>query len=108
MGDRRAENTTREPGESGVRLRCYLDLRRELGRDCLGKAPVPDRCDEDREMTQSRDPYQADANWSSTRRPHLRRSSWRMGTRQGTGGVRNMATPKLECWGRRRLVILLR
>ncbi|MFF4041115.1 DUF6207 family protein [Streptomyces sp. NPDC001816] len=25
-----AENTTREPGEPGVRLRCYLDLRQEL------------------------------------------------------------------------------
>ncbi|MYV48406.1 DUF6207 family protein [Streptomyces sp. SID2888] len=26
----RAERTTREPGESGVRLRCYVDLRQEL------------------------------------------------------------------------------
>ncbi|MFJ7242982.1 DUF6207 family protein [Streptomyces olivaceus] len=25
-----AERTTREPGQSGVRLRCYLDLRRPL------------------------------------------------------------------------------
>ena len=26
-----AQRTTREPGEPGVRLRCYLDLRQELG-----------------------------------------------------------------------------
>ncbi|MEU2860322.1 DUF6207 family protein [Streptomyces mirabilis] len=26
-----ADRTTREPGEPGVRLRCYLDLRQELG-----------------------------------------------------------------------------
>jgi len=25
-----AERTTREPGEPGVRLRCYVDLRQEL------------------------------------------------------------------------------
>ncbi|MFI1727231.1 DUF6207 family protein [Streptomyces sp. NPDC020489] len=25
-----AEDTTRDPGEPGVRLRCYLDLRQEL------------------------------------------------------------------------------
>ncbi|MEU0248271.1 DUF6207 family protein [Streptomyces sp. NPDC006235] len=27
-----ADGTTRIPGESGVRLRCYLDGRQELGR----------------------------------------------------------------------------
>ncbi|MFE7765880.1 DUF6207 family protein [Streptomyces sp. NPDC057438] len=26
-----ADRTTREPGERGVRLRCFLDLRQELG-----------------------------------------------------------------------------
>ncbi|MCX5356783.1 DUF6207 family protein [Streptomyces mirabilis] len=26
-----ADRTTREPGEPGVRLRCHLDLRQELG-----------------------------------------------------------------------------
>ncbi|MCX4403961.1 DUF6207 family protein [Streptomyces sp. NBC_01764] len=26
-----ADRTTRVPGEPGVRLRCYLDLRQELG-----------------------------------------------------------------------------
>ncbi|MFG2351873.1 DUF6207 family protein [Streptomyces phaeochromogenes] len=26
-----ADGTTREPGEPGVRLRCYLDVRQELG-----------------------------------------------------------------------------
>ncbi|MFG2463660.1 DUF6207 family protein [Streptomyces sp. NPDC048523] len=25
-----AEQTTRQPGEPGVRLRCYVDLRQEL------------------------------------------------------------------------------
>ncbi|MFF7098516.1 DUF6207 family protein [Streptomyces rubradiris] len=25
-----AERTTRDPGQPGVRLRCYLDLRQEL------------------------------------------------------------------------------
>ncbi|MER7224027.1 DUF6207 family protein [Streptomyces rubradiris] len=25
-----AEHTTRDPGQPGVRLRCYLDLRQEL------------------------------------------------------------------------------
>jgi hypothetical protein len=25
-----ADRTTREPGEPGVRLRCYLDLRQEI------------------------------------------------------------------------------
>ncbi|MFE2972704.1 DUF6207 family protein [Streptomyces sp. NPDC059340] len=26
-----ADHTTRVPGEPGIRLRCYLDLRQELG-----------------------------------------------------------------------------
>ncbi|EST17921.1 DUF6207 family protein [Streptomyces roseochromogenus] len=27
-----ADRTTRDPGQPGVRLRCYLDVRQELGR----------------------------------------------------------------------------
>jgi hypothetical protein len=33
-----ADRTTREPGEPGVRLRCFLDLRQEPGSSRCGRA----------------------------------------------------------------------
>lgn len=35
------ERTTRDPGQPGVRLRCYLDLRQPL--DASGQAPAAPR-----------------------------------------------------------------
>jgi hypothetical protein len=34
-----AEHTTRDAGEPGVRLRCYLDLRQPVGSDTPADAP---------------------------------------------------------------------
>ncbi|MEU9356241.1 DUF6207 family protein [Streptomyces griseoloalbus] len=37
-----ADQTTRDPGEPGVRLRCYLDLRQELSA-VISPSTQPDR-----------------------------------------------------------------